>query len=562
MKNRERCALGLSKPGSIETISDSLVQNELQNRMANLKADEVSVPLQMMNSMLASMLGGLDFSQMNTQENIIRGKKEIPSFISSRSLTPDESFLSGLTEKSVTLPSFAYGGTVPIEAEGGEMIQTPNGTLSQLKGPSHENGGIDLNIPQGTDIYSKRIRIGGKTLAQRKKSRELERIRLEKRLSESEDPLLRKTLGRILEKHALEEESEKIIQNTLNKGTQKAAYGYTGEDDPLSFNYKRKSILNNPLKDEFEDEFIDTRLKGLDTLPVLTQKEINLPLLNVPSKGMSSILPNLEEKKVNLPSIGDSQDKLKNFLETNIAGIPTGGDLLGVGGNIYQGINALLSAERNAATDLPNENPYLNYGKEAQKELENTENYLGVLRENQKRDLRTSRNASITRGRRSARDINTMRSLDFATDEIFNKAFSDIDNTFTGQLMSLANQKANLSKEIDQIVMGGEAQKDLANRQDKGARDSAIAKGKGDLARMISLTGKDLNDIKERLVKSKLLNQSFDYLKTNIMTGDITQDEKKSGNINPYYTGSNTEDFMTQLTNAIYGHEKRRGGKR
>ena len=30
--------------------------------------------------------------------------------------------------------------------------------VSQLKGPSHENGGIDLNIPQNSDIYSKRIK--------------------------------------------------------------------------------------------------------------------------------------------------------------------------------------------------------------------------------------------------------------------------------------------------------------------------------------------------------------------------------------------------------------------
>ena len=44
---------------------------------------------------------------------------------------------------------------------------------------------------------------------------------------------------------------------------------------------------------------------------------------------------------------------------------------------------------------------------------------------------------------------------------------------------------------------------------------------------MISLTGKDVNKIKDRLVKSKLLNKSFDYLKTNVMTGDITQDKEK-----------------------------------
>lgn len=557
MKKRKRCALGFNKPGSMETISDSLMQNELQNNMSNYEADRFALPLQMMNSMLASMLSNLDFNQQIPQEDIIRGNKETLNNVASRPLVINNNPLSGLTEKRINLPSFAFGGTVPIEAEGGEMIETPNGMVSQLKGPSHEQGGIDLNIPQDSDIYSRRIKIDGKTIAQRKKSRELEKNRLEKRLSESKDPLLRKTLDRILEKHAIEDEVEKTIQNSLNKNTQKAAYGYIGEDDPLSFFYKKNPMdrlnFTNTLKEEIPF------LKLTDTFNTMP---VEKPLLeNVPSKPWNT--PSLEEKKVTLPSINSPEEnKLKDFLETNAAGIPTMGDALGIGGNIYQGVNALLSAERNAATDLPNENPFLNYGKDAQKELENLENYLGVLNERQKTDLRTTRNASIIKGRRSARGVNTMRAGDYATDEAFNKAFNDIDNNYISQLASLAGQKSNLSQEIDRIVMGGEAQKDLANRQDKGARDSSITKGKGDLARMISLTGKDVNEIKDRLVKSKLLNKSFDYLKTNVMTGDITQDEEKSGNINPYYEGLNPEDYMQQLFYLMNGKRGRNyGGK-
>ncbi len=579
MKNRKKCALGFSKPGSIETISDSLMQNELQNNMSNYEADRFALPLQMMNSMLASMLSNLDFNQQIPQEDTIRGNKKTLNsvdYVASRPAIINNP-LSGLTEKRINLPSFAFGGTVPIEAEGGEMIETPNGMVSQLKGPSHENGGIDLNIPQNSDIYSKRIKIDGKTIAQRKKSRELEKNRLEKRLSESKDPLLRKTLDRILEKHAIEDEVEKTIQNSLNKNTQKAAYGYIGEDDPLSFFYRKNPIdrlnFTNTLKEEIPflkltDAFNTMPVEKplLENVPSKPWNTFNtMPIekpLNVSSKPWNT--SSLEEKKVILPNIDSPEEnKLKDLLETNAAGIPTMGDALGIGGNIYQGVNALLSAKRNAATDLPNENPFLNYGKNAQKELENLENYLGILNERQKTDLRTARNASITKGRRSARGVNTMRAGDYATDEAFNKAFNDIDNNYIGQLASLAGQKSNLSQEIDRIVMGGEAQKDLANRQDKGARDSSIAKGKGDLARMISLTGKDVNEIKDRLVKSKLLNKSFDYLKTNVMTGDITQDKEKSGNINPYYEGLNPEDYMQQLFYLMNGGRGRNyGGKK
>jgi hypothetical protein len=523
------------------------------------------------------MLSNLDFNQQIPQEDIIKENKETLNSVASRPLVINNDPLNGLTEKRINLPSFAFGGTVPIEAEGGEVIETPNGMVSQLKGPSHENGGIDLNIPQNSDIYSKRIKIDGKTIAQRKKSRELEKNRLEKRLSESKDPLLRKTLDRILEKHAIEDEVEKTIQNSLNKNTQKAAYGYIGEDDPLSFFYRKNPIdrlnFTNTLKEEIPflkltDAFNTMPVEKplLENVPSKPWNTFNtMPIekpLNVSSKPWNT--SSLEEKKVTLPNIDSPEEnKLKDLLETNAAGIPTMGDALGIGGNIYQGVNALLSAKRNAATDLPNENPFLNYGKNAQKELENLENYLGILNERQKTDLRTARNASITKGRRSARGVNTMRAGDYATDEAFNKAFNDIDNNYIGQLTSLAGQKSNLSQEIDRIVMGGEAQKDLANRQDKGARDSSIAKGKGDLARMISLTGKDVNEIKDRLVKSKLLNKSFDYLKTNVMTGDITQDKEKSGNINPYYEGLNPEDYMQQLFYLINGNRGRNyGGKR
>ena len=53
--------------------------------------------------------------------------------------------------------------------------------------------------------------------------------------------------------------------------------------------------------------------------------------------------------------------------------------------------------------------------------------------------------------------------------------------------------------------------------------------GKKDMGKMISLTGKQFNDIKERLVQAKYLNQALDFLQTNVMTGDIERDPSKAG---------------------------------
>jgi len=66
---------------------------------------------------------------------------------------------------------YATGGMV--EVEGKEMFETPQGGVGEFKGPSHENGGIDVALKDGTKIYSKRVKgPDGKTMAERKKRRE------------------------------------------------------------------------------------------------------------------------------------------------------------------------------------------------------------------------------------------------------------------------------------------------------------------------------------------------------------------------------------------------------
>src|SRR5690606_1317424 len=69
------------------------------------------------------------------------------------------------------MKKYAQGGTA-IEVEGEEIIQTPDGQMQKMQGPSHEQGGIDMNVPEGTKIYSDRLELEGKTMQQRKLNRE------------------------------------------------------------------------------------------------------------------------------------------------------------------------------------------------------------------------------------------------------------------------------------------------------------------------------------------------------------------------------------------------------
>lgn len=58
--------------------------------------------------------------------------------------------------------NYAHGGMhkgMPnAEVEKQEMMRMPDGSTSQVNGPSHENGGVAVNIPTGTQIFSDRLK--------------------------------------------------------------------------------------------------------------------------------------------------------------------------------------------------------------------------------------------------------------------------------------------------------------------------------------------------------------------------------------------------------------------
>jgi len=80
-----------------------------------------------------------------------------------------------------------------VEVENKEMYETPQGQVGQFEGATHENNGIPLEVtqdpnanpekgkvPEGTKIYSNRLKVGDKTLAERKEARERQTANLEK----------------------------------------------------------------------------------------------------------------------------------------------------------------------------------------------------------------------------------------------------------------------------------------------------------------------------------------------------------------------------------------------
>lgn len=111
--------------------------------------------------------------------------------------------------------SFGMGGSVsavPVNVEGGETIQTPNGMTGELKGAKHESGGINTSLPKGTTIYSDRLKVDGKTLADRQKVRISKEDKLNKLLEDNtQDVILKNTLQRVQAQNRQEDEADKKV---------------------------------------------------------------------------------------------------------------------------------------------------------------------------------------------------------------------------------------------------------------------------------------------------------------------------------------------------------------
>jgi hypothetical protein len=56
---------------------------------------------------------------------------------------------------------YAMGGNVPVELEGGESGVSPDGQDFNVEGPSHANGGVPMELPEGTDVYSDQLKKEG-----------------------------------------------------------------------------------------------------------------------------------------------------------------------------------------------------------------------------------------------------------------------------------------------------------------------------------------------------------------------------------------------------------------
>lgn len=423
---------------------NEIVQN-LQTMSQQAKAESMMGPVQDLK-MAAGVLSSIG-SSLTSQ-----GMKGI---------SPDAGGVTGFLKNNEGLigdiqnlgygASFANGGTAgnsQINAEGKEVIETPDGMVAEIMGPSHEQGGVDMNVPSGTDIYSKRVKgPDGKTMADRKKKRERTILKLEKLLKDSPN--------------------DKLLKKTLNKIKQ-----------------------NN--------EYIDSQ--DVNTMNLF--RALDEAVAKYQTGGTVGATPGIvsEEKSF----FGD----LLGGLQGSGIGI---GDAIGLFGRYKSGQQGLDIVNKQRAGDTPNINAFKDFGQDALKAIQESKGYIGGQRDAALRDIDDSRASQVRRNRASARSVGTQRALDLASSRLADKGMADVYNNYSEQMMNILNQQAGLENQQDLQVMRGEQGRDLADRQDRDNYYTQLSQALADQATAQQYLGRDMNQIKGRNTQMNLINQLSKY---------------------------------------------------
>ena len=453
-------AFGTSKtnPVNIQSPNQAIAENDIMWAKAQEGVD---------SDFLIKALDTLGGFALNTGLNMMGGSSMAGDLKS-------DSTKSRLLKKNIADPKSrmaadtigtrvaAYGGA-NIEVEGDEVAQYPTGDLVQFDGPRHENGGIDVNLPNGTDIYSDRISIDNKTMAQRKLEREKNAAKFAKMYEKNKSADVKSTLDRILEINAQQEAFDLEIQGTANRltpqngMTPKAADGTgpkgTGSTEDTSF------------------------LSGL----------------------------------------------LEYFQS---AGSPTGGDIIGTIGNLMQANNPRKLTLANRAGDQPNVNAFENYGKNALAKLDQAKGSLQGNLDSALLDIDKSAQAATKTNSNGARSINTARALNLATQSVAQDAKAKANVEYANMLTQMLTGEAAMLNDIDARVMTGDQNANEADRMDRDAFFTQLSKDEVARGQAVSGVGKNMNALKEREYNQNLLDAMFDYSKVNLKSGKMSANTK------------------------------------
>lgn len=412
-------------------------------------------------------------------------------------------------------PTAAYGmqvGTnMPIEVEGEEVIQTPNGELSKVKGPSHEEGGVNIAVPSGTKIYSDRLTVNGDTMQERKVKRVKKLEKLAKKLGDNpQDAILKNTFTKTIQNTQLEESRDMAVQQILNNPNQTFALGGLAGVDPDPVRRKMVSIMNNDPNAVLmgQNEMFGTTTPGLEDLTGVPNTS-NIPLGSAGNR------------RIDVPASDVAAgEEIQGLGELGV------GDIVGMAGTAFNAIAPLINSANAARNSRPNVNRFLGFGEDALQANQQAQGYVDQSRANQMTNLRTSTNAQLMRNRNSANSVNTLRALDISSGMAANQATAGIENSYNAQMMQLLGQQSELENIQDRVVMSGEQQRDLEDKMDLDNYYSNMGANLVNFGNNVQGIGKALNTAKANKIDANLISQLSRYGLTFDKDGNLVSKNK------------------------------------
>lgn len=338
----------------------------------------------------------------------------------------------------------ALGGTVPVEVEGEEIGKLPSGFDVKFKGPSHGQGGIDTNLPPGTEIFSKRIKVkdpktGKKvSMADREEARIKTENKLKRRLKVNPvDKITKTTLKRTEVGNELAREKDMSYQELVNAVNEFGTQMYAG---------------GGKVKDFF------TNLVGEDG----------------------------ESAQYNFG---------KSF-----------GNALSLIGNMYGASQNLQLAKQSYSNRIPNIDPLKDYGEDALNLYDEALGMLSGQKEQALKGVERKRKSDSAINRRSIRGINTMRALDTQSQAQANQLSAGIETQFSNLISQMLTKKATLTTDIDKTRGAGEFRKHTADQQDLANFLTQMGAAQTGMGTAFQQTGKDINAMTSNNFEEELMN--------------------------------------------------------
>lgn len=550
-KIKKKYLTGGKVQGYMKSPNEVLAQNQLNYDKAEYEA--ATNPFHIGLDVAAPIIGNLagKASGMYNQNIMDRGNfpidptggvtisktTEFPTYDWDYIPNSDQGMYENIYDTRTNIPKrhiAALGGLInqpqDIEAEGQEIVETPDGEVQKLRGPSHENGGIDLTVPSGTKIYSKRLKgIDGKTMNVRKENRDKVFDKLTKKLSKDPNNKVLKTSVAKFEKAAQIQDQLDIMgmeearkEEEMKKfKTKKDKFKTGGVAGPKIGGPYRKPLeldpiavtdfLSGAIPEEGIMDYVRSTLTPIDLQEAIIKPK---PKVQIPvEEPITREIPmtSLTETYTNNVNV-EQPTQTNNKFGANKGDFGTALGLLGTGISTFA---PYLNAMQNRAGDQVHKNLYENYGEEGLAKFREAYGINDLSLEMGLTENQRATETAMENNRLGARGINTSRALDLAAIQAQQQANNQAMQQYYGNEAQLKTQEASLIDAIDSAKIQGEGYARQMNDADRDAHYNARGVALSNMGTGIQQFGKHLgsmhnNDITNNILSSLYKNYKYD----------------------------------------------------